>query len=103
MIREGALPLDSIRLAQYAVQVPCYICGEGNAFDAELCRHCYAPMGLAHQAEAQKVLPRLAGAIGASGVGKTVYLGVLMDMLARQPTRLQMLARGGRQNWRCRR
>jgi GTPase SAR1 family protein len=32
--------------------------------------------------------------IGASGAGKTVYLGMLMDMLSRQPERLQLLARG---------
>ena len=31
---------------------------------------------------------------GASGVGKTVYLGMLMDMLSRQTERLQLLARG---------
>lgn len=42
------LPLDSYRLAQYAVQVPCFICEQGNAFDTELCRHCQAPMVLAH-------------------------------------------------------
>ncbi|MBI2825823.1 MAG: hypothetical protein HYX69_14145 [Planctomycetia bacterium] len=94
MIKEGTLPLDSFRLAQYAVQVPCYVCGEGNTFDAELCRHCFAPMALAHQANAQKAKPQLLATIGSSGVGKTVYLGMLMDILSRQPERLQMLARG---------
>ncbi len=94
MTREGTLPLDSYRLARYAVPVPCYICGEGNPFDNEMCHLCNAPMGLAHQAESQKCPPRLMGVIGSSGVGKTVYLGMLLDMLARQPSRLQMLARG---------
>lgn len=94
MIREGNLVLDSYRLAQYAASVPCYICGEGNTFDAELCRRCFAPMGLAHQAETQKIGPRILGALGASGVGKTVYLGMLIDMLARQPGSLQLSARG---------
>jgi hypothetical protein len=32
--------------------------------------------------------------LGASAVGKTVYLGMLMDMLSRQPQRMQLLARG---------
>jgi len=32
--------------------------------------------------------------MGASGAGKTVYLGMLMDMLSRQPERMQLLARG---------
>lgn len=94
MIKEGAMPMDSYRLAQYAVQIPCYICGVDNTYDAELCRQCYAPMALAHQAASQKINPRMVATIGASSVGKTVYLGMLMDMLSRQPDRLQMLARG---------
>jgi double-GTPase-like protein len=88
------LPMESYRLAGYSVQVPCYICGEGNTFDAELCRHCFAPMALAHQANAQKVRPQMVAVIGSSGVGKTVYLGMLLDMLSRSPQRMQILARG---------
>ena len=94
MSRGVTVPLDSYRLAQYAVGVPCYICGDDNTHDAELCRHCYAPMALAHQARAQHVLPRMVATIGNSGAGKTVYLGMLLDMLSRQPERLQVLARG---------
>jgi hypothetical protein len=94
MTKECTLQMDSYRLAQYAVQVPCYICEQGNTFDAELCRHCFAPMALAHQANTQKVFPTMLATIGSSGVGKTVYLGILMDMLSRQKERLQMLARG---------
>ena len=33
--------------------------------------------------------------LGKSGVGKTVYLGMLLDMLSRQPKRMQLTARGG--------
>jgi hypothetical protein len=88
------LPLDSYRLAQYAVQVPCYICEQGNAFDAELCRHCQAPMALAHQVHSQKVLPQMIATIGSSGVGKTVYLGMLLDMLSHKAEEMQVVARG---------
>src|SRR5437588_6582654 len=87
-------PLESYRLAQYSVQVPCYVCGEGNTFDAELCRHCFAPMALAHQASSQKIRPQMFAVIGASGVGKTVYLGMLLDILSQQPQRMQVLTRG---------
>lgn len=87
-------PLESYRLAQYALPVPCYICSTENTFDAEFCSHCAAPMALAHQANSQKVRPRLIAVIGASGAGKTVYLGMLMDMLSRQSERMQLLARG---------
>jgi len=94
MTRGIAVQLDSYRLAQYVVGVPCYICGEDNAHDAELCRHCSAPMALAHQAKTQGIMPRMLATLGNSGAGKTVYLGMLLDMLSRQPDRLQVLARG---------
>lgn len=94
MIREGTLELDSYRLAQYSVQVPCFICDGTNTFDAESCRHCAAPMAISHQAAHQKIQPRMIATLGASGVGKTVYLGMLMDILSRQAPDLQILARG---------
>jgi hypothetical protein len=94
MIKEGALPLDSLRLAQFAVPTPCHICGADNSSDAELCYRCFAPMALSHQARTLKTQPRMFAAVGASSVGKTVYLGMLMDMLSRQPDRMQALARG---------
>lgn len=86
--------LESYRLAQYSAQIPCYICSGGNAFDAELCRHCRAPMALAHQADVQRVVPQLLAVLAAPGAGKTVYLGMLMDMLSRGQTPMQVLARG---------
>src|SRR5215218_1549907 len=89
-----AVPLESYRLAEYANQLPCYICSRGNTYDAELCRHCFAPMALSHQANCQKIMPKMIAAIGSSGVGKTVYLGMLLDMLSRQPDRMQAVARG---------
>ena len=91
---QGTLEMDSFRMAGYAVSSPCYICGGGNNFDSEMCRHCQAPMALAHQANTQKIHPRMVAAIGPSGAGKTVYLGMLTDMLSRQMDDLQMLARG---------
>jgi hypothetical protein len=94
MRASGMVEMDSFRLAAYTVPCPCYICGGGNNFDAELCRHCHAPMALAHQATSQKIHPRMIAAIGPSGAGKTVYLGMLTDMLSRQDENMQLLARG---------
>jgi len=88
------VPLESSRLLQYAVPIPCYVCHTDNTYDAEFCTHCWAPMALAHQANTQKLRPRMVAAVGPSASGKTVYLGMLMDMLSRQPDRTQMLARG---------
>src|SRR5438067_1255591 len=87
--------LDSYRLANYSTQLPCLICEQGNTLDAQYCHHCNAPMILAHQAQTQKAPPVMFAALGKSGVGKTVYLGMLLDMLSRQPKQLQLSARGG--------
>ena len=94
MTKGVIVPLESYRLAQYTVPVACYICESQNTFDAEFCNRCGAPMALSHQAETQKVAPRMIATMGASGAGKTVYLGMLMDMLSRQSDRMQLLARG---------
>lgn len=95
MNRYSAVSLDSYRLAKYADQHSCYVCGGGNSFDAELCRHCFAPMALAHQAGTnKKAQPQLVTTIGTSNVGKTVYLGMLMDMLSRQAQPPQAVIRG---------
>jgi hypothetical protein len=93
MTRAITVELDSYRLAQYATPTLCLICEEGNLPDAELCRRCFAPMMLAHQTRGVK--PVMFTALGPSGVGKTVYLGMVLDMLSRQSQRLQLAARGG--------
>jgi hypothetical protein len=51
-------------------------------------------MALAHQAAAVKKKPQLVAVIGAAGSGKTVYLGLLMDMLTRQTDMMRTVARG---------
>jgi Double-GTPase 2 len=94
MTKAAIQPLDSYRLVQYVVPIPCYICGAENTYDAEYCHLCLAPMALAHQANSQNVRPKMIGVIGASGVGKTVYLGMLMDMLSQPVSKIQALARG---------
>ncbi len=94
MTKGVIVPLESYRLAEYSRPVDCYICEGQNNFDAEFCRYCGAPIALAHQAASSSREPQLVAMIGASGVGKTVYLGMLMDMLSRQPNRIQLLARG---------
>lgn len=94
MTKLTSMPLESYRLAQYVNSISCYICDGPNHFDAEHCRNCYAPMALAHQANSQKVKPHLIAAIGASNSGKTVYLGMLAELLSRDTGPLQLLARG---------
>ena len=86
--------LHSCQWLQRSPAIPCYICGSENSVDAECCRDCSAPMALAHQAAGRHVPPYMISVVGPSGVGKTVYLGLLMDMLSRQTERIQFSARG---------
>ena len=81
-------------MAETALPVLCYVCEAANTRDAEYCCRCSAPMALAHQALGQTVRPKMVAVLGPSGSGKTVYLGMLLDMLSRQPQRLQIVARG---------
>lgn len=94
MNKDTAVYLDSYRLAQFAECLPCHVCGEGNSHEAEHCRRCFAPMALTHQSSGQKQAPLMIAALGASGVGKTVYLGMLLDMLSRRSKTLHLLTRG---------
>jgi hypothetical protein len=94
MIRPGAQPLDSARFAENTVLTPCFICETDNTGDTELCRRCFAPMALSHQSRTRKTRPAVLAAIGGSSVGKTVYLGMLIDMLSRQPDRIHVQVRG---------
>ena len=51
-------------------------------------------MSLAHNVQSVKKPPHLIAVIGASGAGKTVYLGLLMDLLTRHVGLLRSTARG---------
>ena len=88
------IPLESYQLIENAQSINCYICSNENTYGAEHCRRCFAPMALAHQARVTRVQPRTIALIGASAAGKTVYLGMLMDMLSRRMEPLQVLTRG---------
>jgi hypothetical protein len=87
-------PLQSSRWLQRGQPIPCYICGSVNSVDVEYCHDCLAPMELARQAIGTNQPPCMIAVVGASGVGKTIYLGLLMDMLSRQTERMEFLARG---------
>jgi hypothetical protein len=95
MKRRVIVPLDSYELAKYSVQVKCVVCGGENAFDAERCQHCCAPMSITQRAAEQKRNPpKFVASLGASGSGKTVFLAMMIDILSRHPGDLHLLARG---------
>lgn len=78
------VPLESYLLAQQSAPTICLLCDAGNAANAERCVRCSAPLFLSRQDGKSKKKPSLIAVIGAPSVGKTVYLGMLMDLLARQ-------------------
>jgi hypothetical protein len=87
-------PLQSAQWLPNEPLAPCYICGATGSVNTEYCPECLAPMELTRQATGRNQPPYMVGIVGASGVGKTVYLGLLMDMLSRQTEGMQFLARG---------
>jgi len=72
----------------------CLICQTVNPDDAELCTHCAAPLSLTQEAIAQERKPSMFTIIGDSNVGKTVYLGYLLDMLSRRAGEYQAVPKG---------
>ena len=95
MTRLATQTLATYDLAPYAVSVSCFICDGGNKFDAEQCRYCQAPLALTYQSTSdRKSPPKLLAVLGPAGSGKTSYLGMLADILSRQPGPLEFVARG---------
>lgn len=77
-----------------ATVMPCLICEMENEPDALVCGNCFAPMALVHEALIQKRDPCIVTIIGASNVGKTVYLGALLDMLSKRAEDFNAIPKG---------
>jgi hypothetical protein len=75
-------------------QVPCLICGAWNRAQQTQCTECSAPLALVHEALTQKRDPRIVSVVGDSNVGKTVYLGFLLDMLSQHGEQFEAIPRG---------
>ena len=75
-------------------RVHCLICESENPAEAVICGSCSAPMALIHEAVAQQRQPRIVSIVGESNVGKTVYLGFLLDMLARRAGEFDAVPKG---------
>ncbi len=73
---------------------PCLICETSNGRDAVFCKSCHAPMALVHEAIAQERDPQMVSIVGDSNVGKTVYLGFLLDMLSQRANDFEAVPRG---------
>lgn len=72
----------------------CMICGENNPSQPAQCLTCSAPMALVHDSIAQDREPLIVSVVGDSNVGKTVYLGFLLDMLTHRAGDFEAIPRG---------
>jgi hypothetical protein len=72
----------------------CLICDTVNSHKAVVCKECSAPMQLVHDVAAQKRDPCMISIVGDSNVGKTVYLGFLLDMLAQRACDFEAVPKG---------
>ena len=72
----------------------CLICDYENDPQTMVCAACFAPMDLAIQAVRQEATPHIISVFGDSNVGKTVYLGMLLDILSKHPANLTAVSRG---------
>lgn len=89
-----SVPMQSFELAKYAKPVPCYVCDADNRFDSAYCQQCHAPLAIGYSNEKRPTPPQMMAVVGGAAVGKTCYLGLLMDMLSRRQSEMQLLARG---------
>src|SRR4051812_33916584 len=72
--------------------IGCPLCG--GTVREQACGRCFAPREVVLAILGRDARPRCVGVLGPSGVGKTVYLGVLLDLLARGAGGLHGMARG---------
>jgi hypothetical protein len=74
--------------------MPCLICETQNPADSLVCTNCFAPMALIQEAVTQDRDPCIVTVIGDSNVGKTVYLGMLLDMLSKRADDFEAVPKG---------
>lgn len=75
-------------------EIACLVCGAENVPSAHICLDCGAPMAIAHDVVSQEREPQIVSIIGESNVGKTVYLGFLLDMLSQRVGDFEAIPRG---------
>jgi hypothetical protein len=72
----------------------CFVCGTNNPITAVQCRECSASLALVHDSAAQGREPKVVSIVGESNVGKTVYLGFLLDMLSQRAGDFEAIPKG---------
>jgi hypothetical protein len=86
--------LESARFFVEPEKLTCAICATRNPVKEACCEHCMAPLELSRSIAARGAPPRFLSVLGASGAGKTVYLGMLLDILSKGYRGLHGFANG---------
>jgi hypothetical protein len=74
-------------------KLPCPLCDLPITLGTA-CPRCYAPAEVIRSIASRESPPRFVGVLGPTNVGKTVYLGMLLDLLSRGACGLYGVARG---------
>lgn len=72
----------------------CLICNTRNQPGTTLCGKCSAPLAIVEDVIAQDREPQIVSIVGESNVGKTVYLGFLLDMLTQRAGDFDAIPKG---------
>ncbi|MBX3438739.1 MAG: hypothetical protein KF861_14690 [Planctomycetaceae bacterium] len=75
-------------------QISCACCDHSIALRHLFCPNCHAPMEVSQAVASRGAPPRFLTLLGPSGAGKTVFLGVLLDMLSKGSRPLRGLPNG---------
>lgn len=86
--------LETSRYFLTDVQEDCVCCGVTYAGSGPFCMRCMAPLELSRTVRRRGTPPRFIPVLGASGAGKTVYLGMLLDILSKGTQNLAGLTTG---------
>ena len=86
--------LESARFFVEQEKLICAVCGFPNTVKEGYCEHCMAPLELSRSIATRGAAPRFLSVLGASGAGKTVYLGLLLDILSKGYRGLNGFANG---------
>ncbi len=77
-----------------SAQLTCACCEKSFAVQSLYCPECHAPAEVSKVVTERGTPPQFVSVIGPSGAGKTVYLGMLLDMLSQGTCSLRGLPNG---------
>ncbi len=75
--------IQTTRFLDGNAKVRCVCCSEESFDNNGYCSHCQAPLDLSRTADKRCNPVNFVSVLGASGAGKTVYIGMLLDMLSK--------------------